>query len=318
MIEVKNLTKRYGATVAVNDVSFDAKAGEVLGFLGPNGAGKTTTMRILTCYLSADAGTAKVAGYDVFEESIEVRKQIGYLPESAPLYTDMGVLDYLNFIAQIRNIPKSHRKERIREVIDVCGLEKVIQKDVGELSKGYRQRLGLSQALIHAPAILILDEATSGLDPSQIIEIRNLIKEIGKEKMIIFSSHILPEVSATCSRILIINEGRLVANGTPEELAGRAKGQEVVHISIRGHRADIEAKLDELNFVSDYKCVKADDQILGYRISSQQGNNAAEEIFQFVVDNHWSLTELRQETVSLEDVFLQLTGSESTDAMTNA
>ena len=318
MIEVKNLTKRYGATVAVNDVSFDAKAGEVLGFLGPNGAGKTTTMRILTCYLSADAGTAKVAGYDVFEESIEVRKQIGYLPESAPLYTDMGVLDYLNFIAQIRGIPKSHRKERIREVIDICGLEKVIQKDVGELSKGYRQRLGLSQALIHAPSILILDEATSGLDPSQIIEIRNLIKEIGKEKMIIFSSHILPEVSATCSRILIINEGRLVANGTPEELAGRAKGQEVVHISIRGHRAEIEAKLDELNFVSDYKCVKADDQILGYRISSQQGNNAAEEIFQFVVDNHWSLTELRQETVSLEDVFLQLTGSESTDAMTNA
>lgn len=317
MIEVKNLTKRYGATVAVNDVSFDAKAGEVLGFLGPNGAGKTTTMRILTCYLSADAGTAKVAGYDVFEESIEVRKQIGYLPESAPLYTDMGVLDYLNFIAQIRNIPKSQRKERIREVIDICGLEKVIQKDVGELSKGYRQRLGLSQALIHAPSILILDEATSGLDPSQIIEIRNLIKEIGKEKMIIFSSHILPEVSATCSRILIINEGRLVANGTPEELAGRAKGQEVVHISIRGPREEIEAKLNDLSIVSDYKCVKSDDAILGYRISSQQGNNAAEEIFQFVVDNHWSLTELRQETVSLEDVFLQLTGSEPADNLSN-
>ena len=317
MIEVKNLTKRYGATVAVNDVSFDAKAGEVLGFLGPNGAGKTTTMRILTCYLSADAGTAKVAGYDVFEESIEVRKQIGYLPESAPLYTDMGVLDYLNFIAQIRNIPKSQRKERIREVIDICGLEKVIQKDIGELSKGYRQRLGLSQALIHAPSILILDEATSGLDPSQIIEIRNLIKEIGKEKMIIFSSHILPEVSATCSRILIINEGRLVANGTPEELAGRAKGQEFVHISIRGPREEIEAKLNELSFVSDFKCVKPDDEILGYRIASQKGKNAAEEIFQFVVDNHWSLTELRQETVSLEDVFLQLTGSESADVMRN-
>jgi ABC-2 type transport system ATP-binding protein len=317
MIEVKNLTKRYGATVAVNDVSFDAKAGEVLGFLGPNGAGKTTTMRILTCYLSADAGTAKVAGYDVFEESIEVRKQIGYLPESAPLYTDMGVLDYLNFIAQIRNIPKSQRKERIREVIDICGLEKVIQKDIGELSKGYRQRLGLSQALIHAPSILILDEATSGLDPIQIIEIRNLIKEIGKEKMIIFSSHILPEVSATCSRILIINEGRLVANGTPEELAGRAKGQEFVHISIRGPREEIEAKLNELSFVSDFKCVKPDDEILGYRIASQKGKSAAEEIFQFVVDNHWSLTELRQETVSLEDVFLQLTGSESADVMRN-
>jgi ABC-2 type transport system ATP-binding protein len=318
MIEVRNLTKRYGATVAVNDVSFDAKAGEVLGFLGPNGAGKTTTMRILTCYLSADAGTAKVAGYDVFEESIEVRKQIGYLPESAPLYTDMGVIDYLKFIAQIRNIPKSQRKERIREAIDMCGLEKVIQKDVGELSKGYRQRLGLSQALIHAPSILILDEATSGLDPSQIIEIRNLIKEIGKEKMVIFSSHILPEVSATCSRILIINEGRLVANGTPEELAGRAKRQEVVHISIRGPREEIEAKLNELSFVSDFKCVKADDEVLGYRIASQkEGKNAAEEIFQFVVENHWSLSELRQETVSLEDVFLQLTGSESTDVVRN-
>ena len=317
MIEVRNLTKRYGATVAVNDVSFDAKAGEVLGFLGPNGAGKTTTMRILTCYLSADAGTAKVAGYDVFEESIEVRKRIGYLPESAPLYTDMGVIDYLKFIAQIRNIPKSQRKERIREAIDMCGLEKVIQKDVGELSKGYRQRLGLSQALIHAPSILILDEATSGLDPSQIIEIRNLIKEIGKEKMVIFSSHILPEVSATCSRILIINEGRLVANGTPEELAGRTKGQEVVHISIRGPREEIEAKLNELSFVSDFKCVKGDDEVLGYRIASQKGKNAAEEIFQFVVENHWSLSELRQETVSLEDVFLQLTGSESTDVVRN-
>ena len=165
MIEVINLTKRYGPTVAVNNVSFDAKAGEVLGFLGPNGAGKTTTMRILTCYLSADEGTAKVAGYDVFEESFEVRKRIGYLPESAPLYTDMGVIDYLKFIAQIRDIPKSQRSQRIKDVVDICGLEKMIQKDVGELSKGYRQRLGLAQSLIHDPPILVLDEPTSGLDP---------------------------------------------------------------------------------------------------------------------------------------------------------
>ena len=239
MIEVINLTKRYGPTVAVDNVSFDAKAGEVLGFLGPNGAGKTTTMRILTGYLSADEGTAKVAGYDVFEESIEVRKRIGYLPESAPLYTDMGVIDYLKFIAQIRDIPKSQRSQRIKDVVDTCGLEKMIQKDVGELSKGYRQRLGLAQSLIHDPPILVLDEPTSGLDPSQIIEIRNLIREIGKEKMIIFSTHILPEASATCSRILIINDGQIVANGTPDELAGRgARGRGGSHLHQRSARRD--------------------------------------------------------------------------------
>ena len=311
MIEVINLTKRYGTTVAVDNVSFDAKAGEVLGFLGPNGAGKTTTMRILTCYLSADEGTAKVAGYDVFEESIEVRKRIGYLPESAPLYTDMGVIDYLKFIAQIRDIPKSQRSQRIKDVVDICGLEKMIQKDVGELSKGYRQRLGLAQSLIHDPPILVLDEPTSGLDPNQIIEIRNLIREIGKEKMIIFSTHILPEASATCSRILIINDGQIVANGTPDELAGRAQGEEVVHISIRGPREEIEAKLEELTLISDFKRVKSDDGVCGYQIVSQKEKNTAEELFHFVVQNHWSLTELRQEAISLEDVFLQLTGNES-------
>ncbi len=318
MIEVINLTKRYGPTVAVDNVSFDAKAGEVLGFLGPNGAGKTTTMRILTCYLSADEGTAKVAGYDVFEESFEVRKRIGYLPESAPLYTDMGVIDYLKFIAQIRDIPKSQRSQRIKDVVDICGLEKMIQKDVGELSKGYRQRLGLAQSLIHDPPILVLDEPTSGLDPNQIIEIRNLIREIGKEKMIIFSTHILSEVSATCSRILIINDGQIVANGTPGELAGRAQGEEVVHISIRGPREEIEAKLEELSLVSDFKRVKSDDGVCGYQIVSQKGKNTAEELFHFVVQNHWSLTELRQEAISLEDVFLQLTGNESATPPTAA
>ncbi len=318
MIEVRNLTKRYGPTVAVDNVSFDAKAGEVLGFLGPNGAGKTTTMRILTCYLSADEGTVKVAGYDVFEESFEVRKRIGYLPESAPLYTDMGVIDYLKFIAEIRDIPKSQRSQRIKDVVDICGLEKMIQKDIGELSKGYRQRLGLAQSLIHDPPILVLDEPTSGLDPNQIIEIRNLIREIGKEKMIIFSTHILSEVSATCGRILIINDGQIVANGTPDELAGRAQGEEVVHISIRGPREEIEAKLEELSIVSDFKRVESDDGVCGYQIVSQKGKNTAEELFHFVVQNHWSLTELRQEAISLEDVFLQLTGNESTTQPTAA
>ncbi|MBC8461401.1 MAG: ATP-binding cassette domain-containing protein, partial [Deltaproteobacteria bacterium] len=180
MIEVRNLTKRYGPVVAVDDVSFDANPGEVLGFIGPNGAGKTTAMRILSCYIGADSGTAKVAGYDVFEQSLEVRKHIGYLPESAPLYMNMGVLDSLNFIAQARGIPKNERKKHIRDMIDLCGLENVVQKDIGELSKGFRQRVGLAQTLIHDPEVLILDELTSGLDPIQIIQIRNLIREMGK------------------------------------------------------------------------------------------------------------------------------------------
>ena len=310
MIEVRELTKSYGPTVAVNKVSFDAHAGEVLGFLGPNGAGKTTTMRILTCYLSADAGSATVAGYNIFEESIEVRKQIGYLPESAPLYTDMGVIEYLNFMTQVRHIPKSDRKERIRAVIDICGLEDVIQKDIGELSKGYRQRLGLAQSLIHDPPILILDEPTSGLDPSQIIEIRNLIRDIGQEKLVLFSTHILPEVSATCSRILIINNGEIVANGSPEELASQAKGEDIVHIAIRGSQEAIETELDALEFVSQWTHVETTDGILAYQINAAQDSDAAEALFHVVVKNGWSLTELRQESVDLEDVFLNLTDKE--------
>ena len=316
MIEVKELTKSYGPsyapTVAVNKVSFDARAGEVLGFLGPNGAGKTTTMRILTCYLSADSGSATVAGYDVFEESIEVRKRIGYLPESAPLYTDMGVLEYLNFMTQVRQLPKSERKERIRSVIDTCGLEGVIQKDIGELSKGYRQRLGLAQSLIHDPPILILDEPTSGLDPNQIIEIRNLIRNIGQEKLVLFSTHILSEVSATCSRVLIINNGAIVANGTPEELASQAKGEEIVHIAIRGPQEAVEARLNELDFVSQWTHVETTDGIVGYQINAAQESNAAEALFHVVVQNGWSLTELHQESADLEDVFLNLTDKEQT------
>ncbi len=310
MIEVRELTKSYGPTVAVNKVSFDAHAGEVLGFLGPNGAGKTTTMRILTCYLSADAGNATVAGYNIFEESIEVRKRIGYLPESAPLYTDMGVIEYLNFMTQVRHLPRSERKERIRAVIDICGLEDVIQKDIGELSKGYRQRLGLAQSLIHDPPILILDEPTSGLDPSQIIEIRNLIRDIGQEKLVLFSTHILPEVSATCSRILIINNGEIVANGSPEELASQAKGEDIVHIAIRGSQEAIEAELNALEFVSQWTHVETTDDIVAYQINAAQDSDAAEALFHVVVKNGWSLTELRQESVDLEDVFLNLTDKE--------
>ena len=207
MIEVRNLTKTYGPTIAVDNISFDAKEGEVVGFIGPNGAGKTTAMRVLTCYIGADSGTATVAGYDVFQQPLEVRRHIGYLPESAPLYTNMGVLESLNFIVQARGIPKGERKSRIRDMIDICGLEEVVQKDVNELSRGYRQRLGLAQTLIHDPEVLILDEPTSGLDPIQIIQIRKLIKEIGERKTIILSTHILPIVEDTCNRIMIISRG---------------------------------------------------------------------------------------------------------------
>lgn len=314
MIEVRDLTKSYGPTVAVDHVSFDAHAGEVLGFLGPNGAGKTTTMRILTCYLSADAGSATVAGYDVFENSVEVRKQIGYLPESAPLYTDMGVIEYLTFMAQVRNLPKSQRKERIRAVVDTCGLGDVIQKGIGELSKGYRQRVGLAQSLIHDPPILILDEPTSGLDPNQIIEIRNLIKSIGQEKLVLFSTHILPEVSATCTRILIINNGQIVANGTPDALTSQAKGEDIVHIAIRGPEAAIAEEFDALQeseAISRYAPVDTADGVTAYQIHAPQDSGTAEALFHLVVKNGWSLTELRQDSLDLEDVFLNLTDKET-------
>ncbi len=312
MIEVRELTKSYGPTLAVNQVSFDARAGEVVGFIGPNGAGKTTTMRILTCYLTADAGSATVAGYDVLEHAIDVRKNVGYLPESAPLYVDMGVVEYLKFMAEVREIPKSQRKERLRAVIDICGLEGVIQKDIGELSKGYRQRVGLAQSLIHDPPILILDEPTSGLDPSQTIEIRNLIKEIGKEKLVLFSTHILPEVAATCTRILIIHQGELVANGTLEELISQVQSEDKVHITIRGTEEAITTKLKELDGITGVVHVKTDDGVVWYEVTTaQEGYDAAGGLFNAAVQNGWNLVELQQESVDLEDVFLHFTSGQS-------
>src|SRR4051812_12486480 len=224
MIQVQNLTKDYGPTRAVDGVSFNVRKGEVLGFLGPNGAGKSTTMKMLTCFLAPTGGTAKVAGFDVFDDSLEVRKRIGYLPEDTPIYRDMTVLEFLRFAAEVRGMEPARREQRIKEIGGRCGLGDVAGKLVGELSKGFRQRVGLAQAMLHDPDIVILDEPTSGLDPNQIVEIRSLIKEVGKEKTVILSTHILPEVQATCSRILIISSGKLVADGTPDELRSREKG----------------------------------------------------------------------------------------------
>jgi ABC-2 type transport system ATP-binding protein len=311
MITANHLSKNFGTTVALKDISFEVKQGEVLGFLGPNGAGKSTTMRILACYHPADSGTATIAGFDVFENPLEVRKLIGYLPENNPLYMDMGVIEYLEFIAKIRNIHSSKTKEKVKQVIELCGLQREMGKDIGELSKGFRQRVGLAQALIHDPGILILDEPTIGLDPTQIIEIRELIKNIGKEKTIILSSHILPEVSATCDRIIIIHQGDIVGSGTPEEMASKSKGGEIIHLTIRGPLQEVQAKLGTMGKIKE--CTKIDEKEEGlnrFEIKSDIGVDLSEELFFLVSQNGWSLTELHKETANLENIFLELTTKE--------
>jgi gliding motility-associated transport system ATP-binding protein len=221
LIRVDHLSKLYGSVRAVNDISFEVPKGEVLGFLGPNGAGKSTTMKVLTCFLAPTSGRAEVAGHDVYTQSLEVRRKIGYLPEDTPLYKDMVVLEYLDYVTELRKIPRGERRRRIKQIGDVTGIHAVLGKKIGELSRGYRQRVGLTQAMVHDPDLLILDEPTSGLDPNQIVEIRQLITAIGKEKTVILSTHILPEVKATCSRVVIIADGKIVADGRPDDLAAR-------------------------------------------------------------------------------------------------
>ncbi|MCW5828002.1 MAG: ATP-binding cassette domain-containing protein [Deltaproteobacteria bacterium] len=310
MISVENLTKRYGQTLAVDSISFEVNPREVVGFLGPNGAGKTTTMKMLTCFLRPDEGRATVGGYDVVDQSMEVRRRIGYLPENAPLYYEMDVRDYLVFMAKVRDIPASERKNRVREMAEVCGLGPMMLKPIGELSKGYRQRVGLAQAMLHRPDILILDEPTSGLDPNQIIEIRNLIKEIGREKTVILSTHILPEVQATCSRVLIISNGRIAGQGTTEELARMAVGEERFVVAVRGPRDQVKqalAKMDGCTGVTDQGVDPQVRDFQIFRLFLKGVPEGGEKVFQTVASNGWTLSELRKEVVSLEDVFKRLT-----------
>ena len=311
MIEVKNLTKHYGPTVAVKDVSFTVNQGEVLGFLGPNGAGKTTTMKIITCFMPATLGTVSVAGYDVAENSLEVRKKIGYLPENTPLYTDLTVEAYLKFIAEIRSIPKFQVRDRVKAMVETCGLKSVLKKDIGALSKGFKQRVGLAQAMIHDPEILILDEPTSGLDPNQIIEIRQLIKNLAQKKTIILSTHILPEVSATCDRVIIINDGELVASGTTEELQEKAEGDAIIYTTISADLKKIEEGLKSVDFVKSYNLVsKLSNTKNRFKIVAKKDqDNVEEQIFKMAVDNKWVLSELYSESLSLEDIFIKLTTS---------
>jgi gliding motility-associated transport system ATP-binding protein len=312
MIQVDGLIKDYGPTRAVDQVTFNVRKGEVLGFLGPNGAGKSTTMKILTCYLAPTAGQAKVAGYDVFDQSLEVRRRIGYLPEDTPIYRDMTVREFLEFAADMRGMLRDKSAARIKEIGGRCGLSDVAGKLVGELSKGYRQRLGLAQALLHDPDILILDEPTSGLDPNQIVEIRSLIKEIGREKTVILSTHILPEVQATCSRIVIISGGKLVADGTPEALRARERGgrYRVVVESNGVPRDAIRDRLAGLTGVARCEAVATDDGSHAFTLDGAASEDLRKSIFRAAVDNKWTLLELGRESASLEDVFRHLTTQE--------
>lgn len=310
MINVKNLIKQYGDTIAVNNISFDVEKGTVLGFLGPNGAGKTTTVRIITCYLMPTAGTVTVDGHDVLTDSLEVRRRIGYLPENTPLYTDMNVIDFIKFMHKMRGHDGTTTK-RIAEVVEICGLEKVISRNVSELSKGFRQRVGLAQALVHDPDILILDEPTVGLDPNQIIEIRNLIKRLGEEKTVILCSHILPEVEATCNRVLIISDGNIVADGTPGQLRGSFEGKGRLSVLVKNNYDSFLEKVSRMDAVEKVT-LKNKPSEESYELDFEiiKGADPREEIFNICKNNDTVLLGMRLEETSLEDIFRRLTGKE--------
>ena len=305
-IQIENLTKRYGPQTAVNDISFNVKTGEVLGFLGSNGAGKSTTMKMITGYIGIGQGDIRIGGNSVRETPDTIKQHIGYLPENNPLYLDMPVMDYLQFCAAIQGLDKTAIDGRIKEMIGVCGLNREKHKKIGELSKGYRQRVGLAQAMIHDPEILILDEPTTGLDPNQIIEIRKLIRDLGKEKTVILSTHILPEVEATCDRILIINKGTIVADGTANTLRKQAQGNEILRVRIEdGDSKMIQESLNELVTVKEVNFVNRDNNL--FELQSESEQSSKREIFDLCVQKKWVLTELTPLETKLEDIFRNLT-----------
>lgn len=306
-IVVENLTKKYYSQKAIDNISFEVKTGEILGFLGPNGAGKTTTMKIITCFMAPSEGNVKIGDLDIFEHQDEIKRKIGYLPESNPLYLDMPVLEYLQFAAELQGVEKNKIPSRIVEMVHVCGLDIEKHKKIGELSKGYRQRVGLAQAMIHDPEILILDEPTTGLDPNQIVEIRKLIKELGREKTVILSTHILPEVEATCDRILIINKGKIVADGTADILRKQSQGEEILKVEIidAPDKNELVTALQSLESVSMVDLVPDADSM--FIINSKEGMSSKRSIFNLCVQKKWVLTELTPIETKLEDVFRQLT-----------
>jgi ABC-2 type transport system ATP-binding protein len=304
-IIVESLTKKYGPQRAVDNISFEVKTGEVVGFLGPNGAGKTTTMKIITCFMAPSDGNVNVGNLSIHEHQDEIKKLIGYLPESNPLYYDMPVLEYLEFVAELQGVEKGRIRKRIIDMVHKTGLNKEKHKKIGELSKGYRQRVGLAQALIHDPEILILDEPTTGLDPNQIVEIRKLIKELGREKTVILSTHILPEVEATCDRILIINNGKIVADGTADMLRKQSQGQEVLNIEI----LDFENRDEVITSLQGLESVAAVDNAEENKfvINSKENQSARRDVFSLCVEKNWVLSEMTPIETKLEDIFRQLT-----------
>jgi ABC-2 type transport system ATP-binding protein len=308
MIEVKDLTKAYGPRVALDNLTFDVQKGEILGFLGPNGAGKTTTMRILTGFMPPSSGKATVAGFDVFEQSMETRRRIGYLPESVPLYMEMTVWSYLNFMAELRGV--KDREDHVEDVMEAVQITDREDQLIGKLSRGYRQRVGIAQALVHDPEVLILDEPTVGLDPKQIIEVRDMIKSLAGERTVVLSTHILPEVQQICSRVLIINKGRIVAEDTPERLTAALQGTERVHLQLRQPASDAADQIGKIDRVLSVKALDGGE----YEIECALGADRREEIARLAVNKGWGLLELRPVRLSLEDVFLQLTTEDSSES----
>ncbi len=312
MIDVQHVTKDYATHRAVTDVTFKVDKGEVLGFLGPNGAGKTTTMRIITGYMPPTSGTVTVAGFDVFKQSVEARRRIGYLPESVPLYPEMSVGGYLDFMAKLKGVPRKERKAQVGRVMEATRTDDRADQLIGKLSRGYRQRVGLAQALLGAPDVLVLDEPTVGLDPRQITEVRQLIKGFGAEHTVILSTHILPEVSMICSRVLIVDGGQVIAEDTPENLTRRLRGGEAIQLEVRGPRAAVAAALKSVPRVTAVQVDGAPrDGVAVYNVACELGVDPREELAKAIVDGGFGLLELRQAGMSLEDVFLKLITEES-------
>ena len=311
MIEVDHLTKRYGAVRAVDNINFQVEKGEILGFLGPNGAGKTTTMRVLTGFLPATEGTARVCGFDVFEKPLEVKRRIGYLPENPPLYTEMSVDSYLDFVAKIKGVDPAERTKRIGEVKDRVSISQYSRTLIKNLSKGYKQRLGLAQALVHDPEVLILDEPTIGLDPNQIIEVRQLIKSLSGSHTIILSTHILPEVSMTCQRVVIISEGRIAAVDTPENLTHQFQGAEKIRLEVKGPSSVVKEKIKEIEGVLNVDAQQTDaGQVCSFLVETELKKDLRGRIARKIVENGYDLLEMRSLSMSLEEVFRKLTTKE--------
>jgi ABC-2 type transport system ATP-binding protein len=316
MITVKNLTKKYARNTAVDHISFTVEKGQIVGFLGPNGAGKTTTMRMLTCFMPPTEGSATVAGFDVLEQPMEVKRRVGYLPETPPLYPEMSAAEYLEFVGKLKGLSGTALRQRIDFVLGRCSIDDVKNRLLGKLSKGYRQRVGLAQAIIHNPDVLVLDEPTAGLDPKQINETRDLIKSLAGDHTIILSTHILPEVEQTCEYVIIINKGKLVATDTVRNLQARARGAESVVVEVAARNGNLEVaivqhKLEQVPGVSRVLCKQQVDSRVLFEVESQKGRLVRGDLARAVVTSGWDLNELRPAAMSLEEIFLQLTGSEA-------